>query len=409
MKNIFNNIKLSIFLALKTIVRGDKGSLILTVLIMLIVFLNLLFVDAIFKGISVTMDAGKINYQYGDVIIEPREGDKYIKNADEMRDAIRDFYYVKSSVAHLRTGGMIKNDKYNDGRDVAEFSAGIIGIDPNKENKTIDLKSKIIEGRYLKNGDYGKALIGTDLAGGYGSSVFPDDLEGVRTGDTVTVDYDNDVSREYEIVGIYKTKNFDTDSKMIVLQKDLNSVLGTTNEASEIIVRLDDKSLSKQAMVDFKKLNLGQYEIADWEEKLAFGRAINKSFDMIGSMLRIIGSLVAGLVIFIIIFVDIVNRRKQIGILKAIGIPENAIIYSYIIRGMFYTFLGIIFGFWAMRFGVIGFFSKHPIDFPMGDMVPLIKKEALRMSIILFAAAGLIGSFAPTVKEVHRKILTLMR
>jgi putative ABC transport system permease protein len=406
---MFSNVKLSIFLAIKTILRGDKGSLILTVLIMLVVFLNLMFVDAIFKGITATMNSGKINYQYGEVIIEPEEGDKYIKNTNDVIDAIQDFYYVSSVAPHLRTGGMLKNDKYNDGRDVAEFSAGIIGINPQIENKSVDLKSHMIEGRYLQEGDYDKAILGSDLAGGYGSSVFPDDLEGVRTGDKITVDYDNDVTREYEIVGIYKTKNFDVDSKMIVLQDDLNSVLGTTNESSEIIVRLTDKNLSKQALADFSQINLGQYAIADWEEKLSFGQTINKSFDMIGSILRVIGSLVAGLVIFIIIFVDIVNRRKQIGILKAIGIPESAVMYSYVIRGMFYTLLGVIFGFMLMNFGVIGFFRSHPIDFPMGDMVPVIKREALRMSVILFIIAGLIGSFIPAVKEVRKKILTLMR
>jgi len=174
-------------------------------------------------------------------------------------------------------------------------------------------------------------------------------------------------------------------------------------------VRLVDKNLSKQALSDFSNINLGQYEIADWSDKLSFGQTINKSFDMIGSILRIIGSLVAGLVIFIIIFVDIVNRRKQIGILKAIGIPESAVMYSYVIRGMFYTVLGILFGFLLMNFGVIGFFRGHPIDFPMGDMIPVIKREALRMSIILFVIAGLIGSFIPSIKEVRKKILTLMR
>jgi len=406
---MISNIKLSLFLAVKTILRGDKGSFILTTLIMLVVFLNLLFVDAVFKGISATMDSGKINYQYGEVIIEPKAGDKYIKNTNDVIDGIQDFYYVSSVAAHLRTVSTLKNDKHNDGRDVAQFEAGVIGINPEVENDSIDLKSHIIEGRFLKKDDYGKALLGSDIAGGYGSSVFPEDLEGVRTGDVITVGYDNDINREYEIVGIYKTKNFDIDSKMIVLQDDLNSVLGTTNESSEIIVRLTDKRLSGQAMDDFAKINLGEYEIADWNEKLSFGQTINKSFDMIGSMLRIIGSLVAGLVIFIIIFVDIMNRRKQIGVLKAIGIPESAIMYSYVIRGMFYTVLGVIFGFLLMKFGVIGFFKSHPIDFPMGDMVPVIKREALRMSVILFVVAGLIGSFIPAIKEVRKKILILMR
>lgn len=406
---MLKNAKLSVFLAIKTILRGDKGSFFLTILIMLVVFLNLLFIDSIFAGISVTMDNGKINYQYGEVILEPQDGSKYIKNASDIIDKIKDFYYVKAIASHLRTGATLINDKNNDGRDVVRFSGGVIGIVPEEENKAIDIASKLISGRYLKKGDYGKAIIGADVAGGYGSSVFPDDLEGVRPGDIITVKYDNDISRDYEIVGIYKTKNFDTDSKLIVTRDDLNSILGTTNESSEIIVRLINKDLAIRAIADFEKLSIGSYNIYNWNDKLAFGRTINKSFDMIGSILRVIGSFVAGLVIFIIIFVDIVNRRKQIGILKAIGIPESAIMYSYVIRGMFYTILGMVLGYLLMRFGVINFFKAHPIDFPMGDMVPSIKKAALKMSIILFIIAGLIGSFLPAIKEVRKKILDLMR
>jgi len=410
MKSWINNFKLSLFLAVKTLWRGDKWSLVLTVFIMLIVFLNLLFIDAIFKGIAITMDNGKINFQYGEVIIEPATGDQYIQQTNNIVEAIRDFYYIKSVTTHLRTGAILINDKNKDGRDVASFSAGVIGIDPQTENQSIDLKSHLLEGRYLRKGDYGKAMLGSDIAGGYGSSVFPTDLEGVRSGDKIMVEYNNGISREYEIVGIYKTKNFDTDSKIIVTRDDLNSILGTTNESSEIIVRLMEKKYSKQALTDFSKINLlRKYDISDYQTKLAFGKSINKSFDMIGMILRIIGSLVAGLVIFIIIFVDIVNRRKQIGILKAIGISERTIRYSYIIQGMFYTLLGIIFGYVLMQFGIIGFFKSHPINFPMGDMVPFIKKESLKMSVILFVLAGLIGSFVPSLKEVHKKILLLMK
>ena len=407
--DFINRLKLALFLAIKTILRGDKGSLVLTIFIMLVVFLNLLFIDSIFAGISKTMDKGKIDYQYGEVIIEPKSGDKYIKRTNEFIDSIKDFYYVKAITSRLKTGATLINDKNNDGRDVASFSAGVIGINSEKDNKAIDIKSRIIAGRYLKADDSDKALLGTDIAGGYGSSVFPDDLEGVRVGDEITAKYSNDIIKKYKIVGIYKTKNFDTDSKMIVTKKELNKILGTTNESSEIIVRLNDRNLSQLATKNFEKFNFDKLEIADWNDKLSFGRTINKSFDMIGNILRVIGSFVAGLVIFIIIFVDIVNRRKQIGILKAIGISEKVVIYSYLIRGMFYTLLGMLLGYLVMQFGVIGFFKVHPIDFPMGWMVPFIKKESLRMSIILFAMAGFIGSFLPTIREVRKKILILMK
>ncbi len=406
---MFKNFKLSLFLALRTIWRGDKGSLILTIMIMMVVFLNLLFIDSIFAGVAVTMDDGKINYQYGEVIIEPSATEKYIKDTDIIINKIRDYYYVKNVTARLRTGAILSYDRNNDGRDVNTFSTGVIGIDPDVDNKAIDIKSNIVAGRYLNNRDRDEVLLGTDVAGGYGSSVFPDSLEGAGVGDTITVVYDNGIVKDYKIVGLYKTKNFDTDSKMIVTRKELNSILGTTNESSEIIIRLTDRNLSQQAIADLKKFGFDKHDISDWNDKLAFGRSINKSFDMIGMILRVIGSLVAGLVIFIIIFVDIVNRRKQIGILKAIGIPMIVIKNSYVVRGMFYTIVGMGMGYLLMQFGVIRFFQGHPIDFPMGDMVPFIKRESLRMSIKLFIFAGFIGSLLPTWREVRKKILVLMR
>ncbi len=389
--------------------RGDKGSLILTIMIMMVVFLNLLFIDSIFAGVAVTMDNGKINYQYGEVIIEPSTTEKYIKDTKKIIDKIKDFYYVRNITARLKTGANLSYDRNKDGRDVNTFSAGVIGINPDVDNEAIDIKSKMLAGRYLNDRDRNEILLGADVAGGYGSSVFPNSLEGAGIGDVITVTYNNGIVKDYKIVGLYKTKNFDTDSKMIVTRKELNSILGTTNESSEIIIRLTDRNLSQKAIADLKKFGFGKHDISDWDEKLAFGRSINKSFDMIGMILRVIGSLVAGLVIFIIIFVDIVNRRKQIGILKAIGIPTVVIKNSYIIRGMFYTVVGMTLGYLLMQFGVIGFFQEHPIDFPMGDMVPFIKNESLRMSVELFILAGFIGSFLPAMKEVRRKILTLMR
>ncbi len=401
--------KLSLFLALRTIMRGDKGSLILTTLIMLVVFLNLLFVDAIFAGITLTMDKGKIDYQYGEVIIEPKDGEPYIKDTQRIIETIKDFEYVRAVTARIATGAVLISDKDKDGRDVVRFRTALIGINPEKDSAAIDIAAHIIEGRYLKEGDRRKIVLGADAAGGYGSSVFAEDLDGVRSGDTLTVALDNGVTVEYEVVGIYRTKNFEVDARALVMQKDINAAFGTTHEASEIIIRLTDKEKAQELVKDLRLLGYDEYDISDWNDKLAFGRTINESFDKIGTILRVIGSFVAGLVIFIIIFVDIVNRRKQIGILKAIGIPESEIMYSYVIRGMFYTMLGVILGYILMRFGVVGFFTAHPIDFPMGWMVPLIEKDALRSSILLFIFAGLIGSFLPTTKEVHKKILMLMR
>ena len=403
------DLKLSFFLTWKSIQRGNKSSLILVVGIMMIVFLNLLFTDAIFAGITAGMNKGKMNYQFGEIIVEPPTGETYIKNSKQIIERFKDNASVTKISEILEFGVTYVNQKRKDGKDeerVAGFLSGV-NLKDNGDGFVFDLKSKIVDGRMLKKGDLGKIIIGTELAGGYGASVFPKDLGSVKVGDKILVERGKE-SKEFEIVGIFKTKNFDMDMRGFVPEKELRRMVGLFSGADKVIFRLKNKNDSKKVVAQLKKAGFGKNEISDWEEKLLLGAAISKSFEMIGMILRVIGSLVAGLVIFIIIFVDIVNKRRQIGIMKAIGIKENIIINSYVLLGIFYTFFGAVFGFILMKYGVIAGFEKKPINMPMADVVPLLKNSALIASVSFFLIAGLFGSFVPAFKEIRKRILDLL-
>jgi len=402
------NIKLAFFLAWKSLSRGNKSSLALVIIIMMIVFLNLLFTDSIFAGITHGITYRKIDYQYGELMIEPKTGDSFIIETNSIIDFLRDNQYVRKIAPITEVSVAFINEKSGDGRDFEKMGGTIIGIDVTDVNQEVfDIRSKMLDGRFLEDDDYGKILLGSGLAGGYKGSMFSDDLGNVRDGDKIIVEIGN-VRKEYEIVGIFRTKNSNLDRKGIILDKEMRSILGINDETSKIIVRLSDNTKSAAIVEELRNSRFRDYEIADWKEKTAAGAGIEKSFEMIGSLLRIIGSLVAGLVIFIIVFVDIVNKRRQIGILKAIGIKEEIIINSYIIRGVFYTIIGSILGYLLMEFVIIAAFMKYPLDLPMGDIVPLLKKSALVASVVFFLIAGLVGSTIPAVKEIKKKILDLL-
>jgi len=309
-------------------------------------------------------------------------------------------------VPTLHVGAIYINQKNKDGKDEERVAGVLSGIDPDKPY-IFDLKSKIIEGRMLSQNDTAKILIGKDLAGGYGASVFPDDLGSVRPGDKILVEF-NGITREYTVVGIFKTKHFDTDRSAYILKSEMRSALGTSfSDASEVIIRLKKRGYAKPMLQYLKSSQLPNYKMYDWEQKLAFGAGISKSFEVIGQILRIIGAIVAGLVIFIVVFVDIINKRRQIGILKAIGIKNEVIILDYIIRGVVYTIIGIIFGYFLMQILISGF-EKHPIDMPMADVVPFLRDKALILSVLFFGLAGFLGSVVPAYKEIRKEVLTLL-
>ncbi len=403
-KNPF--VSLSLFLTSRSIMRGDKWTLTLIALIMAVVFLNMLFTDAIFSGITKAMNDAKEDFQYGEIIIEPAPGEEYVANVSAISEFLYNYPEVTKVVPVLQDGAVFINEKEKDGRDFEQVAGIVEGIDPTKDY-IFDIEPYILDGRSLKNYDTAKILVGSALAGGYGASVFPDDLGSVRPGSKLRVNM-GPFSTEYEVVGTFQTKNFDVDRRAYVLKSELRRMLGTSpNHATAVVVRLSDKYASKRIMQDLKEAGFINLDIADWEEKLAFGAGISKSFEVIGMILQVIGALVAGLVIFIIIFVDVLNKRRQIGILKAIGIKNKIIILDYVLRGIFYTVLGIVFGYMLMLIAV-ELFKQNPIRMPVADVVPFVRNSALISSVLFFVLAGLIGSFAPSFKEIRKKVLTLL-
>lgn len=404
-----NDLKLAFFLAIKSIARGNKGSFIMVIMIMMVVFVNLLFTDAIFAGISKGMGDNKVDYQYGEITIEPKVNEKFIQSSD-VRDIVnkyKDEKVVSKISSILKTGATYINEKEGDGRDEARISGTLLGVSLEENEDVFDIESTLLDGRFLEKNDIGKIVIGMGLSGGYKSSMFSNDLEGVKVGEKIDIEF-NGLRRDYEIIGIFETKSSSTDRMGIVLKDDLKTALDLSGEASEIIMRLDSRDDSEKIMKSFQKSRFLEYEISDWKIGIAKASSIDKSFAIIGSILRVIGALVAGLVIFIIVFVDIVNKRRQVGILKAIGIKQEIVINSYIIRGMIYASMGVILGYLLMVFVIIAFFTAKPIDLPMADVIPVLKDSSLSSSIIFFMIAGFVGSLIPARQEIKKKILDLL-
>ena len=75
--------QVAFFLASRLITRGNKGTLLLTIMIIAMVFVNLIFLPSIIAGIVVLFNQQNIDYSYGNLVIEPRENQLVITNVAE--------------------------------------------------------------------------------------------------------------------------------------------------------------------------------------------------------------------------------------------------------------------------------------------------------------------------------------
>lgn len=378
----------------------------MTVVLITLTFCSLLFVSGLFEGIFDGINNQIRNTRSSDLIIEPSDKDQYIKNATALMNVISHLPGVTFVHSRYSTGAIFSFDKDKNGQNIISKSFSVYGVDPEKERQISKVATSLVEGAYLTKDDRDKILVGVNISGTHGSTLYDSSLKGVKVGDDVTVRYPNGVSKKYTIKGVYRTFFSLSDAGSYVTKDEVESVLGQYNTASEVIVRLRDDlqpdiyaaKLRDLGYSGIKITTLHQYTrrvISDLQDALFF----------IQTIINMINVIVAGITIFIIIFINVSNKKRQIGILKAIGIPESVIILSYVFQALFYVVVGITLGTILLYTVIQPYVLAHPLSFPFGPVVLFITAAVYLQSIGLLFAIGLIGSFVPSRQVTSISIL----
>lgn len=394
---MLKNLKVSLFLAYRSIKRGNLGTLILTIVIMSLIFVNMIILPSFVSGIGEAIVVTSIGTTYGNIIIEPKENDIYINDVNSIQKKLNGMPGVVGTASRYRAGATLtyKND----------FVSGAIhSMNPADEEVVSIFHKGLIDGEFLSKEDTNEILLGIDLVGKEGEEGDQSDLGGRTVGDKITVTFSNGIIKEYRLKGIFSVSSMGVDSYAFISEKEMESVLGVDNKASEILVKLNQRGTEKEFKKKIMELGISE-DIKTYDDKLA-GTMENiiGSFSFISIISTVISLIMAVIVIFIIIYINTVNKRKQIGILKAIGINQRVIIHSYVIQALFYCFLGIVFGLIILWFLVL-YMVANPIPFPIGDVMPIVEQQLIIQSILSLIVVSLIAGYIPSWKTARENIL----
>lgn len=399
-----NKLKASFFLGYKGIIKGNMGTTLLTIAVMTLAFINLLFLSSILLGLVNTMNRQGINNLYGNIVIEPEDKKSLIVNSRKITDLVESVPGVVASSRHYKAGGLFTFDKFKNGQEVNTGRYTIISIDPSTEKEVTDISKAIIAGEYLDDKDRDQILIGKDISGGYEGSFEKESLGGVVPGDEVTVLYENGIERKYTVKGIFNSKFVQSDKAAFLTNREMESILGVSNGAHEIIIKVDDSQPESSYIEKFKEMGLKE-SIYPWNDYMGITSSFTQSFTLIRTLLSAIALLVAGITIYIVVYINILNKRRQIGILQAIGIDKSIIVRSYVMQALFYAVSGIALGLIIMRGVLVPYFIGHPLKFPVGDVRLEVAANEILISIVVLMLAGFISGYAPARKQTNKTIL----
>jgi putative ABC transport system permease protein len=394
------SLKVAAFLAIKSIVRGNIGVIVLTVFMLILVTMNLLFVPGLINGATRSMNSILVRTYSGDLIIEPGGDDKLINHIDDLLKGIESIDGVVAASARNDINAYFTFEDRRVGRVVT-------GIDPVRDKEVFDIAGSLVEGSYLEPRDRGEILLGIQLAGADQRDIalYSSSLRHVHAGDKVKVTYSSGVEKQYTVKGIFDTGFIQTDVQAFITQLEFNSVMPNMNDkATSIRVKLEDGADPNAIIERIASLKDG-LEFQTWQQTAGLVQSMTESFTLINQILNVVNYLVAGITVFIVTYVDVINRRRQIGIQRAIGIKSESITMSYLIRALFYAIVGLIIGILVFKYVIIPVEVRHPFQFPFGPAYLLTQPSfTARMAFILLVVS-LAAAFIPVWRVMRIKIL----
>ena len=401
------DIKTAFFIAYKTITKGHKSTIALIIFILSLSFFNLMFVSGFLYGFSDGVMKSMIDNSTAHIIVMPQEEPtvkSFVYDQDRVRAEIETIPGIVGTARHYQLQGTLAYDKEKDGN-FKYVSAQIIGVTQAEEKEILTVNEYMVAGIFPDNLKDDEIVLGANLSGGFDTKQTKD-LGGATVGNKVQITYANGITRTYTIVGIFELSMVGSiASTAFISTSEAENLLSTYNSASEIMVRVN---LEKNTLDEYTKKIKGivpNLELEKYTSRLSTVGILVTAFNLIAVIVSFISIIVSAITIFVMIYVNAVSKRRQIGILKAIGIKEGIIELSYIIQSIFYSALGIIGGLLVIFLMVVPLMTIRPIAMPYGDAVLVYTTLGIIINISSLIVAGILAGYIPAKIVAREDIL----
>jgi ABC-type lipoprotein release transport system permease subunit len=207
-------------------------------------------------------------------------------------------------------------------------------------------------------------------------------------------------------MGIYSTKFALTDEYVFMTEETAKTVYGYTDDdlkkASQIIIKTN-RGDEQKVIEKLKQLRI-RGQIWSWQERLGLINQFGDSLLITANLTAFVAILISFTIIYILILINVMQKRSQIGILKAIGIEGKTIMKSYLIQSAIYGLLGVVFGIILTKI-TLQYLTIHPIQMPLGDVIPVTKTSEYAKSTVILIIASITAGYFAARSVIKEKIL----
>jgi lipoprotein-releasing system permease protein len=281
-------------------------------------------------------------------------------------------------------------------RGLANKSVAVRGVDDDSYVRIVDMTSKIVGGRFRLHGT--DAVIGTELA---------KDL-GIDVGDKVRLETADGRADVFSVTGIFDAGNKDLNQRWVFVSlRAAQTLLNLAGGVSTIEVKLGDPfqaEIRANAIADRTGLVADSWMKSNRDLLIALRSQSSSSY-----MIQFFVAVAVALGIASVLIVSVVQRSREIGILRAIGTSRRRVIRVFLIQGAILgaagSILGVVLGSaLALSFASLAKNPDGSATFPVDLNLHLFVVSAL-----LATATGLLAAVAPAHRAARLDPVEVIR
>ncbi|MFH1294427.1 MAG: FtsX-like permease family protein, partial [Candidatus Aenigmatarchaeota archaeon] len=250
----------------------------------------------------------------------------------------------------------------------------IVGIDPDSGEEFVGSNIGMKDGRDLQMDDTDVAIVGSDFS----------DKEDLEVGDFITVE---DV--DFEIVGVIeKTDNANVDGSVMINVADTLTLRGTDTYQMVYVIPYeveDVETIAETIEAEYEDL-----QASTSKDMARQASQISSQIQLYTFGLGAIAAVVGGLGIMNTMVMAVLERRKEIGILKAMGATKFSIIKQFLTES---TLISLIGGVVGVSMGSLLVFL---IKLSMPDVPLRVTPELIGIGVGFALLLGFVGGAYPS-------------
>ncbi|MDP3252941.1 MAG: FtsX-like permease family protein [Hydrogenophaga sp.] len=266
-------------------------------------------------------------------------------------------------------------------RGEATQSISLFGVDLDRYDRIVGLRSKVVSGTARLAP--GEAVVGRDLA---------TDL-GLRVGDRLTVQTST-LSEPVRVTALVDFGVKELNRRTVILPlRGAQSLLGLPGGATTIDLTVDDV-WAAQGLADDLRRQL-PYQLESWQESNAQLVSALNAQSVSTSLIRGVVLVVVVLGIASVLVVSVVQKRREIGILRAMGATRAQVLRVFLVQGAVVGAVGSVLGI-ALAVFMIWLFTTFVRGSDGQPLFSISLPPLLALQVaVLASVCGVLAAIAP--------------